>query len=206
MPETDLGQSLARLQAQVTTMQEQLTELALALLRERELRMHWQEQRHQHTEERLSRLEALLRPAGEPSPSPQAGQSTRVPELAHAQSSPECRSPLPASAPGRSRVLPLIASTAAGTYVIICPTKGELPFAPDSAQWFDWLATLTSFRFVGRQGRLSTYRNSGRTSWMAYRRIHGHRYEYALGQTELLTIDRLERIAATLQSHAPSLG
>ena len=40
-PEVDLSQALARLQAQVTTMQEQLTQLALALLRERELRLEW---------------------------------------------------------------------------------------------------------------------------------------------------------------------
>lgn len=205
MPETDLGQSLVRLQAQVTTMQEQLTQLALALLRERELRLEWLKACQQHTEERLSTLEALVTPTGEPCPSPQAGQPPIVPDLAHAQPSRECRSPLPASARGRSRVLPLIASTATGTYVIICPTKGELPFPPDSPEWFDWLATLTSFRFVGQRGRLSTYRNPGRFCWMAYRRIHGHRYEYALGHTELLTIDCLERMAATLQSHAPTL-
>ena len=99
---------------------------------------------------------------------------------------------------------PLIASTATGSYVVICPERGELPLIPDSPEWFDWLATLNSFRFVGRQGRLSTYRNSGRTSWLAYRRIHGHRYEYALGHTERLTIARLEQMAATLQSHVPT--
>jgi hypothetical protein len=40
---------------------------------------------------------------------------------------------------------------------------------------------------------------------VGYRRIHGRRYEYALGSTEHLTIDRLELMAATLQSHVPSL-
>src|SRR6266699_3819310 len=69
-PEADVGQSLARLQAQVTTMQEQLTELALALLRERELRLECLQERQQHTEERLGTLEALLPLAAEPSPSP----------------------------------------------------------------------------------------------------------------------------------------
>ncbi len=199
MPETELGQSLVRVQAQVATMQEQLTQLALELLRERELRLEWQEQR-------LSTLEALVTPALERCPSPQAGPSTSGSDLPHAQLSRERRAPLSGSARGRSHVLPLIASTATGAYVVICPTQGELPFAPASPEWFDWLATLNSFRFVGRQGRLSAYRNSGRTSWMAYRRIHGHRYEYALGHTKLLTIDRLERMAATLQSHAPSLS
>src|SRR5436309_2904498 len=64
-PEADVGQSLARLQAQVTTMQEQLTELALALLRERELRLECLQERQQHTEERLCALEALLPLAAE---------------------------------------------------------------------------------------------------------------------------------------------
>ncbi len=50
-PEADLGQSLARLQAQVTSMQEQLTELALALLRERELRLELLQERHQHSQQ-----------------------------------------------------------------------------------------------------------------------------------------------------------
>src|SRR6266581_4552588 len=44
-PELDLGQALARLQAQVTSMQEQLTELALQLLRERELRLELLQER-----------------------------------------------------------------------------------------------------------------------------------------------------------------
>jgi hypothetical protein len=205
MPETDLGQSLVRLQAQVATMQEQLTQLALQLLREREFRLEWREQHHQYTEARLSTLEALVTPAGQRCPSPQAGPSTSGTDLPRAQLSRERRSPLSESARGRCHVLPLIASTATGAYVVICPTKGELPFPPASPEWFDWLATLNSFRFVGRQGRLSAYRNPGRSCWMAYRRIHGHRYEYALGHTKLLTIDRLERMAATLQSHAPAL-
>ncbi len=104
-----------------------------------------------------------------------------------------------------SRVLPPVASTATGASVVICPTHGELPFSPDTPEWFEWLATLNSFRFLGQQGRLSTYRNPGRSCWMAYRRIHGHRYEYALGHTERLTIAHLEQMATTLQSHATSL-
>jgi len=103
-------------------------------------------------------------------------------------------------------VLPLIAYTATGSYVVICPSQGELPLLPDSPAWFDWLATLSSFRFVGQQGRLSIYRNPGRTSWMAYRRIHGRRYDYGLGNTKLLTIAHLEQMAATLQSYVPSLS
>ena len=102
-------------------------------------------------------------------------------------------------------MLPLIDYTAAGTSIVICPQSGELLLTPDSPEWFDWLATLSSFRFLGRQGRFSASRNKGRSCWMAYRRIHGHRYEYALGNTKHLTIDALEQMATTLQSHMPSL-
>ena len=205
LPEADLGQSLVRLQVQVTTMQEQLTQLALQLLRERELRLEWLQERQQHTQQRLGTLEALLPLAAEPSSSPQASPMAPVTDLSHLKPSPECPSPRPGAAPGRRGVLPLIAYTATGSYVVICPTKGELALLPDSSEWFDWLATLSSFRFLGQQGRLSTSRNKGRSCWMAYRRIHGHRYEYALGNTKHLTIGALEQMAATLQSHVPSL-
>jgi hypothetical protein len=194
-PEADLGQALVRLQAHVTTMQEQLTQLALELLRERELR----------SEQRLSVLEALVQPAMGSHPSPQVPAETTVADLPDAKPSRERRSPLAAKARGHSRVLPLIGYAATGTYVVICPVVGELSFSPDSPEWFAWLATLHSFRFLGQQGRLSTYRHKGRSCWMAYRRIHGRRYEYALGSTEHLTIDRLEQMASTLQSHVPSL-
>ena len=207
LPEADLGQSLVHLQAHVITMQEQLTQLALELLRERELHLELLRERELRSEQRLSVLEALVQPAmgSHPSPSPQVLAETTVADLPDAKPSRERRSPLAAKARGRSRVLPLIAYTATGTYIVICPQSGELSLPPDSPEWFDWLATLNSFRFLGQQGRLSTYRNKGRSCWMAYRRIHGHRYEYALGNTKHLTIDALEHMAATLQSHVPSL-
>jgi hypothetical protein len=204
MPETDLGQSLVRLQAQVATMQEHLTQLALELLHERELRLEWLRERELRSEQRLSTLEALVTPLVEPPPSPTVQASTTGAELLDAKQSPADRS-FPVKTRSGSRVLPLIGYAATGAYVVICPTVGELPFAPDSPEWFAWLATLHSFRFVGHQGRLSTYRNKGRSCWMAYRRIHGRRYEYALGSTEHLTIDRLEQMAATLKAHVPSL-
>ncbi len=187
VPEADLSQILLRLQAQVTTLQEQLAQLALEVLRERELR----------SEQRLSSLEALIQHMREPHP------ALPAPDLPQAASPPELQSLVQRRV--SSHVLPLIASAAAGTYVVISPVLGELPFLPESPAWFEWLATLNSFRFLGQQGRLSTYRNTGRSCWMAYRRIHGHRYEYALGHTERLTIDRLEQMAATLQSHLISL-
>ncbi len=185
-PDADLRARLMQVEAQVATLQAQLTDLALQLLKARE----------QRTEQRLLRLKAQL-------------SSTRQPLLPQLARSVPLEQAMPALAchptEKRSRLVPLIEYGARGQYVLICPKEGELHITPDSPEWFAWLATLNSFRFMGQQGRLSTYRNPGRACWMAYRRIHGHRHEYALGHTELLTIDRLEQMAVTLQSHAPLL-
>ena len=204
IPEADLGQSLARLQAQVATMQEQLTGLALELLRERDLRLQLLQERQQRTEERLSTLEALLPPVD--SPPLQAPSMPNLIDPSPLKPFPQRRSPRPGSARGGRGSLPLIAYTATGSYVVICPTSGELPLLPDSPEWFEWLATLTSFRFLGRQGRLSASRPKERPNWMAYRRIHKRRYNYGLGNTKRLTLAHLEQMAATLQSYAPSLS
>lgn len=184
--DADLHLMLLPLQTQVTTLQDQLAELTLEVVRQRE--------QHRHE------LQALVKQLMELHLSQPIPLALDLPQVAQ---EPE-HSPL-ADKRTPSRVLPLIASTATGTYVVISPLLGELAFSPDSPPWFAWLATLNSFRFLGQQGRLSTYRNRGRSCWMAYRRIHGHRYEYALGHTELLTLNHLEQMAATLQSHATSL-
>jgi hypothetical protein len=109
--------------------------------------------------------------------------------------------------PGESRrrpVLPLIAYGATGSYVVIYPLQGELALVPDSAQWFAWLASLSSFRFVGKLGRLSasrTYDHGPQRTWFAYRCIHQHDYKHYLGTTDHLTIDVLEEMAARFQSY-----
>jgi hypothetical protein len=194
-PETDLLTKLSHLETQVVTMQQHLAQLALELLQERTLRY----------EQRLQTLETLIGPTQQPSAQPLVRQ--RMDE----QNQPEDgrykqRHLPPAKQQAPSRVIPLIEYAADGTYVVICPEFGELPLIPDSPEWFDWLATLSSFRFVGQQGRLSAYRKPGRTfCWFAYRRIHHRRYEHALGRTDHLTIDCLEQMAAKLQSALISL-
>jgi hypothetical protein len=55
----------------------------------------------------------------------------------------------------RSRIIPLIEYGAQGRYVTVCPQAGMLDLVPDSPQWFAWLATLPSFRFVGQHGRFT---------------------------------------------------
>ncbi len=75
---------------------------------------------------------------------------------------------------------------------------------PDSRAWFDWLATLSSFRFVGPAGRFTAHRGYHQSHqtrfWSASRCVRRHTYKHYLGVTESLTIASLEHIAARLQS------
>jgi hypothetical protein len=103
----------------------------------------------------------------------------------------------------RRRIIPLIEYGADDHYVMLCPQEGELPLEPDSEEWFVWLASLSSFRFVGKQGYLGAFRmyHQGPTrSWYGYRKYHRHRYQYYMGVTETLTVAHLEQIAAKLQA------
>jgi hypothetical protein len=186
---------LVQLETQVASLQQHLTHLALDLLQERELR----------SGRRRQALEALLQqPAAIASSSPlstRAEGSKRQEEAAQAPGLP------PMHRRPRARVLPLIAYAASGHYVVICPSAGELSLVPDSPEWFAWLASLSSFQFVGKLGRFSAHRvfHTGPTRyWQANRVIHQHRYKPYLGGTEHLTIDCLEQVAATLQSYADS--
>jgi hypothetical protein len=197
-PEVDLRKQLACLEKSVTSMQEQLAQLALELLQERSLRY----------EHRLSALEAQLQ------------QQRDVPASGHEREAlgevplPENLSTTgrrlhPAELRARSRVIPLIEYGAADTYVVICPQEGALELVPDSAEWFEWFASISSFRFVGQQGRFTAYRDSkhGRPSrsWRAHRWLHQQNYKHSLGVTDQLTITRLEQGAAILQAHVDAL-
>jgi hypothetical protein len=190
-PEADLRKQLSCLETKMTIMQEQLAQLALCLLGEREVRY----------EQRLRALEALL-PQTLDSPAPQAPVAKAPPQGPSTYGRPLH----PAEQRARSRLIPLIEYGASGQYVVICPQLGELALTPDSPQWFAWLATLSSFRFVGQQGRFTAYRK-GRMSrrWSAYRTMHQHDYQHYLGTTDHLTIDCLEQMAAKLQSHMAAL-
>src|SRR6266852_9595414 len=108
--DTDLRKQLSCLEAKLSTMQEQLAQLALELLQERS----------QRYARRLGSLEALLLPtldrlAGPPVPhAPVVAAQPEAPSL--------LGRPLhPAELQARSRVLPLIEYGAAGTYGVICP-------------------------------------------------------------------------------------
>ena len=88
--------------------------------------------------------------------------------------------------------------------MIISSQEGELHLQPDSRAWFDWLATLSSFRFIGPVGRFTAHRGykQGQQTlyWSASRCVRRHTYKHYLGMTESLTLASLEHTAARLQS------
>src|SRR5713101_4140075 len=102
------------------------------------------------------------------------------------------------------RLIPLIEYGAKGHYVLISPEEGELSIVPDSPEWFAWLASLSSFRFVGQAGSFSArrgYNQRPNRCWYAQRGIHQKNYSKYLGVSEHLTTARLEQVAAQFQSY-----
>lgn len=173
--ETDMRQQMQLLQAQVTTLQQQVTELALALLRER------------------LPLSTHQIP---PPPSPNASPAQRLPPVP----CPSLKADRPAA---RSRALPLIEYGADGHYLILSPTQGVLSLVPDSPEWFAWLASLTSFTFRGRHGHFSADRRQRDghliQCWGARRSHHGRSCHLYVGATEHVTLARLEDMAAMME-------
>ena len=189
LDQAKLQEVVSGLEAKVMTLQEQLAQLALELLRERDLRY----------EQRLSALEALLaRSAGIAASQAEPARLAR--DFESHSTSANVQPLLPSPQRARPRGIPRVECSAAGSYVLVCPWDGVLPFTTDSPQWFTWLASLASFRFVGPHGRFTAYRENLTRSWKAYRTFHGHCYKCSLGQTPGLTIAHLEQVAATLQS------
>jgi hypothetical protein len=195
----DLLQQLAQLHTQVATLQHQLTALALAFLPEQTGRdEHCLEHRLHSLEGQLSQtLESLQAPQQTGVAGPLAPAPRPAPRL------------LPAEVRARSRVTALIEYGAQGQYVAVCPKLGVLALVPDSPAWFDWLASLTSFRFVGPPGRFSACRASEKGQytrcWAARRWFHGHDFWHYLGVTDRLTLASLEQAAAALQARVDAL-
>jgi hypothetical protein len=101
------------------------------------------------------------------------------------------------------RVLPLVEYGGEGQYVVITPEQGKLELSPNSLEWFTWLSTLPSFRFVGQQGHFTAFRGyqcSPRTPWWAHRQIRNHSHKRRLGVTLDVSIESLEMAAASLQA------
>jgi hypothetical protein len=185
--DANLQARLTQMEAQIATLQAQLTDLTLQLFCERE----------QRTEQRLLALEAERIFAADhprvpfPSSAPSMGCQPALPALV-------CH-----PTEKRNRLIPLIEYGARGRYVLISPEEGELAITPDSPEWFAWLASLSSFRFVGQAGRFSARRGYNRRPnrcWYAQRGIHQKNYSKYIGISEHITTARLEQIAADFQS------
>jgi hypothetical protein len=87
--------------------------------------------------------------------------------------------------------------------VVLCPKLGVLTLESASSAWFAWLATQSSFRFVGQHGHFTAHHEVLRVphgAWRAHRHIRNHSHNLRLGLTQELTFAVLEQAAATLQA------
>jgi transposase-like protein len=175
-----LPETLCTLQAQLAALQQQVADLTHLL------------QQHAHP----------------PSISAAPTQQTRTTRRPPKPTPPAARA-WPATAataktpPKPAQVLPRVEYGREGHYVVICPKHGLLPFEPDTPEWFAWVAQQSSFRFVGKLGRLTAHhewRVPG-GAWRAHRHIRNHSYTLRLAPTQELTLAVLEQAAAALQAH-----
>lgn len=176
-----LPEQIVALQAQLATLQQQVAALTHV----------FEQQAH---------------PPARPAARAQPPKTTKCPPQP-APKVPRARSAASARAqPPRkpTHVLPRVEYASRGRYVVICPKEGVLPLEPDTQEWFAWLTTHRSFRFVGPCGHLTAHRELhgvSRAVWRAHRQIRNHSYNLHLGKTQELTIAVLEQAAAALQAH-----
>src|ERR1044071_300790 len=75
------------------------------------------------------------------------------------------------------------------------------PITLDTPAWFAWLEHATTFAFSGPSGHFTARKERqarGGGYWKAYRTSHGTLHRVYLGKAQDLTLDRLNRAAATL--------
>jgi hypothetical protein len=130
-------------------------------------------------------------------PHPSAQHSIKKPTPAASRVRPAANTPRKST-----HVIPRVEYGQDGRYVVICPKKGRLPFEPDSPQWFAWVATQESFRFVGRLGHFTARHEwyTPRGAWRAHRHIRNHVHIQRLAPNQELTIAVLEQAAQALQA------
>ena len=73
----------------------------------------------------------------------------------------------------------------------------------DTAAWFAWLETASTFSFVSEAGSFTARREQaghkrGGWYWKAYRKQHGKLTSRYLGKSETLTLARLQTVAQTM--------
>jgi len=200
---TDLSTQLADLQTQITTLQHQLALLTGQLQQEQD----WRTSAAKMVEDKSLESSQDKSPKPSQDKSPKSSQD-KSPKPSQDKSPKSSQDKSPKSSPSMDRrkhphVLPLVEYGVQGTYVVISPEQGMLSFQPDSPEWFAWLETLPSFRFVGQHGRFTAFRGyqcSPSTPWWAHRQIRNHSHKRRLGTTASVTIEGLELAATSLQA------
>jgi LuxR family maltose regulon positive regulatory protein len=84
---------------------------------------------------------------------------------------------------------------------LMLPERDAGPITVDTPEWFAWLEHATTFAFTGPSGRFTARKEQqarGGGYWKAYRTDHGTLHRVYLGKAQDLTLDRLNRAAATL--------
>jgi len=175
-----LPEQLGALQAQITALQQQVAALTHLL--------------QQHAHPPASPAAPAKPPRAVKRPPKPAPPAPRARSAASAGAKPP-RKPTP--------VLPRVEYGKEGRYVVICPKHGWLPLEPDTPEWFAWLSTLSSFRFVGKGGRFTAHHEwrVPHGAWRAHRQIRNHSYTLRLAPTQELTMAVLEQAAEALQAH-----
>jgi len=106
-----------------------------------------------------------------------------------------------------ARLNTVIERTSGSHYFMYDPDGGRQEFAPDSPEWFTWLAARSSFHFTGKAGYFTARqerKQRGETYWYAYLKAHKVRHKRYLGPTRTLTLTKLEETAEVL--HEATLG
>jgi hypothetical protein len=206
---TDLTKQLVGLQTHVATLQHQLSLLAEQFQREQagptSAASMFKEKSQQSCQEKSQQScqEKSQQSCQEKS---QQSCQEKSQQSCQEKSQETSLAPTPSASSDRRKhphVLPLVEYGAQGKYVVISPELGRLSFEPDAPEWFAWLSTLPSFRFVGQQGRFTAFRGyqcSKSTPWWAHRQIRNHSHKRRLGLTAELSIESLELAAASLQA------
>ncbi len=85
----------------------------------------------------------------------------------------------------------------------------QLTFAPESPEWFAWLASIPSFRFESKRGKYTARKEQREPYgdyWIAYVKYHKKLYKKYLGSTDKLTMTRLEEVAEELTKQMGTAG
>ncbi len=175
-----LPEQIAALRAQIAALEQQVAALTHLL--------------QQHQQE----------PALSAAPTQQSRRSKRSPRPAPPPPRARPAASRTAKAPHKSvHVIPRVEYSEQGHYVVICPKQGVLPFEPETAEWFAWVAEQSSFRFVGKGGHFTAHHwwRVPRGAWRAHRHLRNHNYVLRLAPNHELTIAVLEQAAEALQAH-----